>query len=193
MYYPFLDHLVSELEFRIIKPTPLFKITNLFPNNVGKWSPAEDSAKEILCAYDPDIPEDIRQLQESECHRWRSRWEKVHDRPNTIAETLPLFRPHEFPNLSRAFTTSLTLPITTATAERSSSALRRLKTYLRSTKKDDRRSGPALMHIHKHDITLNANEIVDDFAASGNKRMELLFWARQLSHRYAPLKTSTFI
>ena len=42
------------------------------------------------------------------------------------------------------------LPITTATTERSFSALRRLKTYLRSTMKEDRLSGLALMDIHKH-------------------------------------------
>ncbi|KAL9977108.1 hypothetical protein ACROYT_G014479 [Oculina patagonica] len=175
MYYPFLDHLISELDSRLIKPSPLFKVTNLLPKNVGNWSPAEISAKEILDAYDPDIPEDIQQLHESECLRWKLRWDKVDNPPATIVETLPHCRPQEFPNLSRAFTALLTLPITTATAERSFSALRRLKTYLRSTMKEDRLSGLALMHIHKHDVSLNAEDIVDDFAASGNRRIELLF------------------
>ncbi|XP_078380243.1 zinc finger MYM-type protein 1-like [Oculina patagonica] len=69
MYYPFLDHLISELDSRLIKPSPLLKVTNLLPKNVGNWSPAEISAKEILDAYDPDIPEDIQQLHESECLR----------------------------------------------------------------------------------------------------------------------------
>ena len=36
-------------------------------------------------------------------------------------------------------------------------------------------SGLALMHIHTHDVSLNSEEIVDDFAASGGKKMELLF------------------
>ena len=39
--------------------------------------------------------------------------------------------------------------------------------------KEDRLSGLALMHIHKHDVSLNSEDIVDDFAASGNRRMEL--------------------
>ena len=40
--------------------------------------------------------------------------------------------------------------------------------------KEDRLSGFALMHIHKHDVSLNSEDIVDDFAASGSRRMELL-------------------
>ena len=40
--------------------------------------------------------------------------------------------------------------------------------------KEDRLSGLALMHIHKHDVSLNSEDIVDDFAASGSKRMEIL-------------------
>ena len=68
-YYPFLDLLISELDSRIIKPSPLCKITNLLPKNVGNCSPAEVSVKNILSAYVPDIPDDICQLQESECLR----------------------------------------------------------------------------------------------------------------------------
>ena len=37
--------------------------------------------------------------------------------------------------------------------------------------KEDRLSG--LMHIHKHEVSLNSEDIVDDFAASGSRRMEL--------------------
>ena len=37
--------------------------------------------------------------------------------------------------------------------------------------KEDRLSGLALMHIHKHDVSFSA----DDFAAFGNRRMKLLF------------------
>ena len=175
MYYPFLDHLLSELDSRIVKPSPLFTITNLEPKNVGNWSPAKISVKNVLGAYNPDIPEEIRQLQESECLRWKTRWDRVHDPPATIAKRLPHCHLQEFPNLSRAFTALSTLPISTATVERSFSALRRLQTYLRSTMKEDRLSGLALMHIHQHDVSFSAQDIVDDFAASGNRRMELLF------------------
>ena len=38
--------------------------------------------------------------------------------------------------------------------------------------KEDRLSGLALMRIHKHDVSLNSEDIVDDFAASGNWKQE---------------------
>ena len=43
--------------------------------------------------------------------------------------------------------------------------------------KEDRLSGLALMHIHKHGLSFSAEDIVDDFAASGNRRIELFFSA----------------
>jgi len=71
--------------------------------------------------------------------------------------------PQEFLNLSRAFTALLTLPSTTTTAESSLSALRILKTYLRSTMKDD--------HLSELALVLQCRDIVNDFAASGNRRI----------------------
>ena len=43
----------------------------------------------------------------------------------------------------------LTLPVASATSERTFSALRRLKNYLRSTMKQDRLNNCVLMHCHK--------------------------------------------
>ena len=40
--------------------------------------------------------------------------------------------------------------------------------------KKDRLSRLAQMHIHKHDVSLNSEDIADDFAASGSRRMEFL-------------------
>ena len=42
-----------------------------------------------------------------------------------------------------------TIPITTATSERSFSALRRVKTYLRSTMTEERLNNVLLLHTHK--------------------------------------------
>ena len=39
--------------------------------------------------------------------------------------------------------------------------------------KEDCLSGLALMHIHKHDVSLNAEDILDDFAACGSSSFRL--------------------
>ena len=40
--------------------------------------------------------------------------------------------------------------------------------------KEDRLSGLPLMHIHKHDVSLNSEDIVDDLAA---ERLEAQGWS----------------
>ena len=77
-----------------------------------------------------------------------------------------------FPNIHTIFYVLLTMPVSTATAERSFSCLRRLKTYLRSTTKATRLSSLALMNIH-HDIPINSDNVLRDFDACGIHRLPL--------------------
>jgi hAT family C-terminal dimerisation region len=65
----------------------------------------------------------------------------------------------------------LTMPVTSATAERSFSALRRLKTYTRSTMSAARLNHVAVLHIHK-DITANLDpcEVLKEFVAGVESR-----------------------
>ena len=57
-----------------------------------------------------------------------------------------------FPNLAVALRIFLTLPVTVASAERSFSKLKLIKTYLRSTMTQDRLVGLAIMSI-ENDVT----------------------------------------
>ncbi len=74
--------------------------------------------------------------------------------PNTIASVLVETNPDIFPNVYYLLNVLAVLPVTTCEAERSISCLRRLKTYMRSTMRQDGFSGLALMNIHK-DITVD--------------------------------------
>ena len=77
-----------------------------------------------------------------------------------------------YPNIRKLLTILATLPVTTSSAERSFSTLRRLKTYLRSTMANERLASLALLHIHK-DISVSAEEVVDRFAVCKTRRFEL--------------------
>ena len=57
-------------------------------------------------------------------------------------------------------------------AERSFSGLRRLKNYMRSTMKEDRLNGLALMMVHRT-ISVSVENIIDTFAARHPRRMRL--------------------
>lgn len=67
-----------------------------------------------------------------------------------------------------------TLPVTTATSERSFSLLRRLKTYQRATMGQTRLSALALMSVHRElTSSLSTDQVLDNYRDKGNRRMPL--------------------
>ncbi|KAK0150731.1 repressor of the inhibitor of the protein kinase [Merluccius polli] len=71
-----------------------------------------------------------------------------------------------YPNLWIALRVTVTLPVTVASAERSFSKLKLIKTYLRSSMSQERLSGLSIMSIN-HDVgkDLSYDDIIDDFAS----------------------------
>ena len=78
----------------------------------------------------------------------------------------------------------LTVPASSAEAERSFSGLRRLKTWLRSTMTQSRLNSVAVCHIHKDKLDkLNRRQIAQQFIAA-NERRRITFgcftWVRSV-------------
>jgi len=77
----------------------------------------------------------------------------------------------KFQDLYTAFLLFLTLPVTVATAERSFSKLKLIKTYLRNTMQNDRLSGLAVLSIENAEARkLDVSKIIDDFASRKARR-----------------------
>ncbi|XP_050531022.1 52 kDa repressor of the inhibitor of the protein kinase-like [Daktulosphaira vitifoliae] len=70
-----------------------------------------------------------------------------------------------FPNLYKLFNVALTLPISSATCERSFSAMKKIKTWLRNSMTQDKFTNVSILYIEK-DISKNINveEILNLFA-----------------------------
>ena len=65
----------------------------------------------------------------------------------------------------------LTVPMTTATAERTFLTLRRLKNYLQSTMTQKRLNDIVLLHTHKHPTDeLDLTEVASDFSGANSRR-----------------------
>lgn len=78
------------------------------------------------------------------------------------------------PDLTTALQLYLTIPVTTATAERSFSKLKLIKSYLRSTMAQTRLSDLALLSIeHEETQKTNINEVVEKFLAIKKRRLGL--------------------
>ena len=98
------------------------------------------------------------------------------DEMQSISDVLKNLYPlkEAFPTLVKVIQISLTICVSSAQCERSFSALKRIKTYLRSTMKEQRLVDLASLSIEcdisKH---LDINEIIDSFA-SKNRRITLI-------------------
>ena len=77
-----------------------------------------------------------------------------------------------FPNLTELLKTYGTLPVSTATVERSFSKLKLVKTKLCTLCTEERLSELLLLAIEK-DIPINLSEVIDIFQSMGNRKLLL--------------------
>jgi len=72
-----------------------------------------------------------------------------------------------FPNIYKMLQVALTLPVSSATCERSFSAMRRIKTWVRTSMHQERFTNLSILHIEK-DLTKNIDTecILNEFSKS---------------------------
>ncbi|KAJ8895795.1 hypothetical protein PR048_001133 [Dryococelus australis] len=88
-----------------------------------------------------------------------------------------------FPKLQNIFQIALTIPVSSASSERSFSVLKRLKTYLRNTMGQEWLASQALLAIEKEDSKkVCRNCIINEFAFKSNRRLELTHSSFQYLH-----------
>ena len=119
-------------------------------------------ANELMLAFAEDVDE-ISSLGQFEL--WWTKWEATAPslRPSTGLDSLLHCDSTFYPSIHKLLQILVTLPLTTATAERSFSSLRRLKTYLRSTMSEERLVGLALLYSHR-DVNISHSDVIDRFA-----------------------------
>ena len=106
--------------------------------------------------------------------RWRSYWLcHKHDSSsnNAIDALLSAKQIETHPSLEVLLQILTTLPVSTATYGRSFSALKYLKTNLRSTMKEARLNGLALLYVYL-DLCINYEHVINEFSC---KNRSLIF------------------
>ncbi|CAG9817043.1 unnamed protein product [Phaedon cochleariae] len=116
-----------------------------------------------------------KQELRAEIIMWQNRWENEPDLPSTAIEAL-CFGASLFPAIKILLQIFVALPVSTATAERSFSTIKRLKTHLRSTMGEERLNGLTLPNIYK-EVDLNIENVMNRFATSKATRMSLKEWS----------------
>jgi hypothetical protein len=105
---------------------------------------------------------------------WLQKWKNqpINERPRTALESYMHCDEDMFPAIRTLIQVLATLPVSVASAERSFSTLRRVKTWLRSRMTEDRLSALCLMNVHnKVNVFNQIDHIIDVFAKTKNRRL----------------------
>ena len=173
MWLPFMDHMSVELSERLLNGQDRLAAQYLLPVHIAQLT--ADKVQALYETFVLDLQCQSLEEFEAEIRRWKARCQMNIDAPlSTIADTLSDTNADLYPNVCTCLHILLSMPVSTATAERSFSAMRRLKTYLRSTMSTERMSGLGLLHIHR-EREINAERVVDKFARRKERRLALLF------------------
>ena len=146
---PFLDQLVKELKDRFSSNA---KVATsglcLVPSVTCKREYWQANVNDLGSLYQADLPALLSLTTELHC--WNHKF--LHSEPDKLPDA-PVDALSEcdirlFPNVSTLLKILSTIPVTSCEAEKTFSALRRIKPLLRTTMTEDRLSGLTLLHIH---------------------------------------------
>src|ERR1700733_12502836 len=115
---------------------------------------------------------------EAQVKTWMSLIQSIpqESRPMYISETILLEKDNFLPAVATLLRLFETIPVPNATAERSFSALKRLKTFLRSTTAEERLTGLALLvllHVNKP-TEVDPDDITEVYAGKKELRIRLI-------------------
>ena len=170
---PFLDHLISQLKERFNPHAKTAALgLGLVPSVMASRSTDID-VHNLVELYESDLPCPLN--VKTEVHQWKRNFRdwNTNELPNSPLEAINSCDARIFPNIFSLLKIMCTIPVTSCEAERSFSALRRLKTFLRSTISEDRLNGLALLNIHR-DIEIDLDDAVDRLARSHPRKIHFL-------------------
>ena len=162
-YYELLDVLVEELNsrFKDQEVSTLISMERIFVGAYRDTEPSEDSLKELAEFYQSDIDE-CRLTNELKVF-----YTFVKQHVSTIprdpivqlAQLLIQSGLSVFPQVAQLLRLYFLVPVSSCSAERSFSCLRRLKTWLRNTMGQNRLSSLAIMNIEREETIKLENEL----------------------------------
>lgn len=185
VYIPLLDNVLADLRSRFTEET--FGVYELFvfmPSQLlhatreNEARVATDIAQRYCSFIGGSRAPITAKVIQAELRLWREKWKRESedgaDIPSTAVQALYMCDGGVFPSIRTFLQILATLPVSVASAERSFSTLRRLKTWLRSQMSDARLTGLALLHTHR-DISVDCGKVIDRFANGSHGRRRLEF------------------
>lgn len=173
---PYLDGLINGIGHRFCDLTVTAAMPlKLLPSNVQTTTVTD--LEKFIEQYSRDLPSPC--AISSELTLWKAHCENLLSDPDilldTAARAIKVCKESDFPNIHMMLKIVCTLGVTSCECERANSELGLLKSYLRTTMRQDRLTGLALMHVH-HRVTRSPAfiaRVIDIFSRKHPRRMLL--------------------
>ena len=141
-----MDHLLQGMNMRLLEAQDCYVAQYIIRKQLVHLTP-----QRIVQRYEvfqDDMSGDLRQLQ-NKVGRWKARWETMNVAGilDTLNNTIQEINPDLYPKMYTAVIL-MVMSVSTATAERCVSAMKRPKKLSPTT--TERMSGLTLMHVHKN-------------------------------------------
>lgn len=170
LFIPFIDHFLNQLNDRFLNHRSIIENFNLIlkpANSIHN----EEKIKQLVEMYQDDLDCSVLAAV-SEIKIWHQKFTATKDLPKNAIDALHKCNVSIFPSTFKLLQILATLPVTTASSERSFSTLKRLKTYLRNTTCENRLNGLAMMNIHS-DIIIDPDNVLNNLATK-TRRLRLM-------------------
>ena len=133
IFIPYLDLFINEIESRFIEHQKILKgFQNLFPKTLEMSTLEKDEFISLIDFYNDDLVDNNKDILISELKLWQRKILALDKQPKNAMDALIICN-DMYPNIYKLLQILATLPVSTASSERSFSSLKRIKTYLRNT------------------------------------------------------------
>lgn len=184
MFIPLLDQVNVDLQERfsqenlmcfdlnLLLPEHILRTTNI--NNKGE---SNERICEVIKLYKNILPNEAEMYVHGEMCLWRAKWirevkEGGAEIPLDLIDVLKACDGELYPNIRELLKVLITLPVSVASAERSFSSLKLVKSWLRTRMVEERLNGLCLLYIHR-DIPVDVDKVLERFVKGGKRRMQL--------------------
>lgn len=166
VYIPFLDNFLIQLENRFLKHSELLQSFRCLLPGYKVHSETDNEFKLLIKTYNEDLDCSEMQIM-GEMYLWQNKCKFMSISKN-IVQLFCEIDNTILPCIYKLLKILITLPVTTATSERSFSTLKRLKSYIRNTTGQPRLNRLALMNIHR-DIPKTSEQVINEFSIKARR------------------------
>ena len=170
LYFEIVDKLIGEIERRFDSPT--FYLYSKVETVLTKAATGGQVPDDLLSAVCTHFGDDFHSFElNTELNMLKNTMQGVEFSFEIVKQKVCNYR-ELFPQTSRLLQLLLVMPATSATSERSFSSLRHVKTYLRTTMKQDRLHHLMMICIHK-DRKIDIIKAMKEFVQCNDERLRM--------------------